>query len=89
LKHIQVVFVNYPRVRFKMSEYTPHPTQKPLNISNRIIEVHSNENDLVYIPFAGSGSEIESCARNNRNWIATEINKEYVNDIIIPRISSI
>lgn len=77
---------NYVRVRYKMPEYTTHPTQKPLSISNRIVEVHSNESDLVYIPFAGSGSEIESCIRNNRNWVATEINKQYIEEIIVPRI---
>ena len=70
-----------------MDEYTNHPTQKPLSISERIIRVHSNENDLVYIPFAGSGSEIESCILNKRNWLATELNKEYIDDIIIPRIN--
>lgn len=77
---------NFVRVRYKMPEYTDHPTQKPLSICDRIIKVHSNENDLVYIPFAGSGSEIESCIKNKRNWIATELNEKYINKIIIPRI---
>lgn len=63
--------------------------QKPLEICNRIIKVASDENDLVYIPFAGSGSEIISCINNNRNYIATELNKEYISDIIVPRIKSI
>ena len=79
----------FVRVRYKMPEYTKHPTQKPLSICDRIIKVHSNKNDLVYIPFAGSGSEIESCIRNNRNWIATEINEEYINEIILPRIGNL
>ncbi len=77
---------NYTRVRYKMPEYVKHPTQKPLSICNRIVEVHSNENDLVYIPFAGSGSEIVSCINNSRKWIATELNKEYIEDIIKPRV---
>lgn len=67
-------------------EGTEHPTQKPLELCNRVILGCSNENDLVYIPFAGSGSEIESCIKNNRKWIATEINKEYIDKIIKPRI---
>lgn len=70
-------------------EGTLHPTQKPLEISNRIIQAVSNEGDLVYIPFAGSGTEIESCIINNRNYIATEINKDYIDDIITPRIKNI
>lgn len=79
----------YTRVRFKMEEYTKHPTQKPLSICDRIIQVHSNEGDLVYIPFAGSGSEIVSCINNNRNYIATEISKQYIDEIIIPRIKGL
>ena len=77
---------DFVRVRYKMPEYKNHPTQKPLSICDRIVKVHSNEKDLVYIPFAGSGSEIESCIRNNRNWIATEISEKYIQEIIIPRI---
>lgn len=80
---------NYTRVRYKMPEYTPHPTQKPLSICDRIINVHSNEGDLVYIPFAGSGSEIESCIKNKRKYIATELNDEYIKNIIFPRLKKI
>ena len=80
---------NFTRVRYKMSEYTTHPTQKPLSICDRIIKVHSNPNDLIYIPFAGSGSEIVSCISNNRNYIATELNRQYIDEIIIPRIENI
>ena len=47
------------------------------------------ENDLVYIPFAGSGSEIVSCINNNRNYIATETSKEYIEGIINKRIGEI
>ena len=63
--------------------------QKPLEICDKIIKLGSNEGDLVYIPFAGSGSEVESCIRNNRNYIATELNDDYIKNIIIPRIKSI
>lgn len=63
--------------------------QKPIEICDRIIKVASNQNDLVYIPFAGSGSEIESCIRNNRNYIATELNDEYIKNIIMPRLNNI
>jgi DNA modification methylase len=66
-------------------EGTIHPTQKPLELCNRIIKSCSNEGDLIYIPFAGSGSEIEASINNNRNYIATEINQEYI-EIINERI---
>lgn len=79
----------YHKICKKHKEGTSHPTQKPLEINNRLITAISNENDLAYIPFAGSGSEIISCIINNRNYIATEINKTYIDDIIIPRINNI
>jgi len=63
----------------KAPEY--HSTRKPIALSERIIKASSNENDLVYIPFAGSGSEIQGCIKNNRKWIATEINEVYCNNI--------
>lgn len=66
-----------------------HKTQKPKDITDRIIKSSSNEGDLVYIPFAGSGSEIVSCINNNRNYIATETNSEYIEDIINKRINEL
>ena len=72
--------------RFKLSNGHSFPTVKALKLCDRIINASSNEGDLVYIPFAGSGSEIVSCINNNRNYIATEISKQYIDEIIIPRI---
>lgn len=59
-------------------EKTDHPTQKPLALCDRLVKHFSNEGDLVFIPFAGSGSECVSCLINNRNFLATEINPEYI-----------
>ena len=66
-----------------------HKTQKPQDITDRIIKASSNEGDLVYIPFAGSGSEIASCIKNNRNYIATELNNDYIENIINKRIDKL
>lgn len=71
---------NFPTLagrRFR-DEKVDHPTQKPLSISERIIKHFSNENDLVVIPFAGSGTECLSASMNNRRFIAFEVNKDYV-----------
>lgn len=70
------------------TERVNHPTQKPLKACDRIINTSSSEGDIVYIPFAGSGSEIISCINNNRNYIATETNKEYIDNIINLRIEN-
>lgn len=73
-------------IDFYKDERWGHSTQKPLELCDRIIKASSDEGDLVYIPFAGSGSEIVSCINNKRNYIATEINNKYITNIIIPRI---
>jgi DNA modification methylase len=59
-------------------ERVNHPTQKPLSITNRIIRNFSNEENLILIPFVGSGTECVSAKINNRNFIGFEINKEYI-----------
>lgn len=72
--------------RFKLSDGTSFPTVKALKLCDRIINASSNDGDLIYIPFAGSGSEIVSCIGNNRNYIANEINNKYIEEIIEYRI---
>lgn len=64
--------------RFR-SEKVKHPTQKPLALCDRIILHFSSENDLVLVPFAGSGSECVSALKNSRRFIGFEINQHYVN----------
>ena len=72
--------------RFKTSDGQNFPTVKAIKLCNRIIQSSSNPDDVVYIPFAGSGSEIISCIYNRRNWIASEKKSDYVKDIILPRV---
>jgi DNA modification methylase len=59
-------------------EKVPHPTQKPLAICDKIINHFSKKGDLVLVPFAGSGSELVSAKKNDRNYIGFELNKEYI-----------
>lgn len=60
-------------------ERCEHPTVKAQKLCDRIIKTHSNEGDLIYIPFCGSGSEIISAINNKRNFIASEIEEKYYN----------
>jgi DNA modification methylase len=57
---------------------TKHPTQKPLEICERIISVSSNEGNTVLIPFVGSGSECVAAKRANRKFIGFEIEQEFI-----------
>jgi len=60
------------------NEKVDHPTQKPLALCDKIIKYFSKENDLILVPFAGSGSECVSAQINKRNFIGFEINPKYV-----------
>lgn len=79
----------FPRIMPNYKEWTGHPTQKPEKLVERIIRASSNPGDIVMIPFAGSGTEIEACIRTGRRWIAAEKEKLYIKEFIIPRIQSV
>jgi len=54
-----------------------HPAIFPEQLANDHILSWSNENNLVYDPFLGSGTTIKMAKLNNRNYIGSEISKEY------------
>jgi len=56
-----------------------HPAIFPEQLANDHIISWSNEGDVVYDCFAGSGTTAKMSILNNRNWIASEISLEYVN----------
>ena len=59
-------------------EYGKHPTQKPLYLLKRIVLASTNENDIVFDPFCGSGTTGVACrCLKNRSFIGIEINKNY------------
>lgn len=56
-----------------------HPTQKPLRLSERLLlSSRPEENGLVVVPFAGSGSECISAKKLDMNFIGFEINSDYI-----------
>lgn len=56
-----------------------HPTQKPLELFEKIIKTYSNENDLILDCCAGSFVTAKECDNLNRNWICIEKSEEYFN----------
>ena len=56
---------------------TKHPTEKPLQLINHFLEVHTNENDLVLDCFMGSGTTGVACVNTNRNFIGIELDEKY------------
>ncbi len=50
-----------------------HPNQLPENYCSRFIAAYSNENDIVFDPFGGSGTTAICCKKMNRQCKTTEI----------------
>jgi len=55
-----------------------HVTPKSIPLIENILKHSSNEEDIVLIPFVGSGNECIACKRLNRRYIGYEISKEYI-----------
>jgi site-specific DNA-methyltransferase (adenine-specific) len=55
-----------------------HPASYPEQLANDHIVTWSKEGDLVYDPFMGSGTTAKMAHIHKRNWIGSEISKEYV-----------
>ena len=67
------------------NDKTKHNAPFPEQLANDHIISWSNENDIVYDCFSGSGTTAKMSIINNRKWIASEISSEYC-EIIKERI---
>jgi DNA modification methylase len=54
-----------------------HPTQKPLDLLDRIVTLWTRPDDLVLDCFAGTGTTAVAAARLGRRWIGIEKDAEY------------
>ena len=55
-----------------------HPTQKPLQLIERLIKASSDEKMVVLDPFIGSGSTALACLNLNREYIGIDLDERYV-----------
>ena len=54
-----------------------HPTQKPVNVLKRLIEIFTDEGDVVIDPVAGSGTTLRAAYEMNRNSYGFEVDKNF------------
>lgn len=59
-----------------------HPTQKPVKVLEKLIEIFTDEGDVVLDPCAGSGSTLIAARKLNRKSYGFEIEKSFYNDAI-------
>lgn len=62
---------------WSMPENTDHPTQKPEKLYAKLILASSNPDDVVYEPFAGTGTACVTAKKLSRRFIGVEKEKEY------------
>ena len=70
--------IEVPVICNGMSEKTPHATQKPEALIEKLITASSAAGQLVVDPFVGSGTTAVVAARLGRNWLAGDADARYV-----------
>lgn len=67
-----------PFLNPKAKERTGYPTQKPILLLDRIIEISTNEGDIVLDPFCGSGTTLVAAKLKGRKFVGIDISKDAV-----------
>ncbi len=62
---------------WSMPENTPHPAQKPEKLYAKLILASSEEGDMVFDPFLGSGTASVAAKKLGRRYFGIEANREY------------
>jgi len=74
-------------LEFNKTRNQLHPTEKPVDLLEYLLEKFSNEGDVCLDAFMGGGSTGVACKNLNRKFIGIEIDKEYF-DISVNRINN-
>ena len=69
---------NIPAVKPAAKEFISHPNQKPEKLIRQLVDVSSNEGDLILDVFSGSGTSARVAQLLNRRCISIEQSKAYV-----------
>lgn len=59
-------------------KYGKHPTQKPLRLLTRMLEISAKQGDLLLVPFAGAGSDCVAAQKLGINFIGFENDPNYI-----------
>jgi site-specific DNA-methyltransferase (adenine-specific) len=54
-----------------------HPTQKPVELMEHFLKIHSKEGDIILDPFNGGGSTGVACKNLKRQFFGCELSPEY------------
>lgn len=76
--HPSNIWIDFTVPFWSMPENTPHPTQKPEALIERILLASSNPGDRILDLFSGSGTTSVVARRLSRTPLGIELNPEYV-----------
>jgi len=76
----------HPLFRVGQVDETPHPTEKPVALLQRWIELTTDPGDLVIDPFMGSGSTAVAALRAGRRFVGVEILPRWF-DVAVGRVA--
>ena len=66
-------WTDIPPISATAKERLGYPTQKPVALMDRIVKASSNPGDVVFDPFCGCATTIESASKLGRYWIGIDI----------------
>lgn len=70
---------NYTGIYYDiLAEKPKHPYQKPLSLMERLVKIYSNPSELIFDPFAGSGTTITAAMNCGRRAVGCEIDKRWM-----------
>lgn len=78
-------WIYIPPLKGNSREHVGFPTQKPLALLDRIIQVSSNEGASVFDPFCGCATTLVAADRLNRDWIGIDISPK-ASELVVERI---
>lgn len=70
---VQDVITDIPAMNSQSSDRLGYPTQKPVELLERIIRASTNPGDIVFDPFCGCGTTIYAAEKTGRRWIGCDI----------------
>lgn len=82
------VWTDISPLNSQAAERLGYPTQKPLALLERIIELTTEPGDVVLDPFCGCGTTVDAAQRLGRKWIGIDITYFAV-DLIIKRLKDV
>ena len=73
-QRIENVIRHIPKI---LPQKDQHPTEKPIELAQHFIRLHSQPGELVLDPFAGSGSTLVAAKRERRRFLGFEIDPRW------------